>query len=75
MTTRVGRVKGGVIVLDGGPSLPEGMQVTVSIPSPPERLASPLPDHVKLPIVPSKRPGTLNLTAEMVAEYLADVPS
>lgn len=66
-----GRVKNGVVVLEGGPSLPEGTVVSVSC----DLLAparQPGGTRVKFPLVPSKRPGTLHLTAERIAEFLEE---
>ncbi len=66
-----------MVVLEGGPPLPEGTVVTVSCPD----AALPKPDRqgcrVSPPPVPSKRPGSLPLTAERAAELLGetDVPS
>ncbi|MBL9090544.1 MAG: hypothetical protein JNL96_04935 [Planctomycetaceae bacterium] len=65
-----GRVQNGVIVLDAGQVLPDGLPVVVFVPSvepdfQPRR-------RVQLPLVPSNEPGTLNLTAERVAELLDD---
>ncbi|HQU42240.1 MAG TPA: hypothetical protein PK867_05485 [Pirellulales bacterium] len=59
-----------MVVLEGGPTLPEGMAVSVSCGLPPA--AAPLHEaRVKFPLVRSKRPGRLNLTADRVAELLA----
>jgi hypothetical protein len=65
-----GRVQNGVVVLDGGLTLPEGMQVTVSCPAAPDVEPSQQKRRVNLPLVPSNRPGTLQLTAERAAELL-----
>ena len=67
-----GRVRDGVIVLEGAPPLPEGALVTVSFPAsgsstPPQRR-----ERVHLPLVLSKRPGSVDLTAEKIAEILND---
>lgn len=64
-----GRIKNGVVILDGGPSLPDGTVVSVSCDLPaPEK--PPSGARVTFPLVRSKRPGTLHLTAERVAELL-----
>jgi hypothetical protein len=73
-----GRVHNGVVVLDGERALPEGAVVTVwftPIPGPPMPGGSGA--RVRLPLVPSARPGSLRLTAERVAGLLedGDVPS
>lgn len=65
-----GRVHNGVVVLEGGLTLPEGMQVTVSCPVVPSAELNRHKRRVNLPLVSSGRPGTLDLTAERVAELL-----
>ena len=73
-----GRVENGVVVLPGDVVLPEGAEVFVSYPAAPrlrsqdsESGTSDAPSQrVRLPLVPSKRPGTCRLTAERVAELL-----
>jgi hypothetical protein len=72
-----GRVYNGVVVLEGGLSLPEGTLVTVSypaaLPTEPPKMRRP----VQLPLVRSDRPGSHRLTAERIAELLEeeDVPA
>jgi len=65
-----GHVRKGVIVLEGGVTIPEGTPVTVSCDVTPEakRLAG-KPGH-QFPLVHSKQPGTLRLTGQKVAELL-----
>jgi hypothetical protein len=72
-----GRVHNGVVVLEGGLTLPEGMQVTVSCPAASNTEPNRQKRRVNLPLVSSSRPGTLDLTAERVAELLDedDVPA
>jgi hypothetical protein len=65
-----GRVQNGVVVLTGGPPLPDGLAVTVVCPSPAGSPAAGGPRPVVLPLVPSQRPGSVRLTAERVAELL-----
>jgi hypothetical protein len=63
-----GHMANGVVVLDGGVTLPEGTIVTVSCavgPKPPGKKR-----RVVLPLVKSKRPGSLPLTNERIAELL-----
>ena len=67
-----GRVRNGVVVLEGGPALPEGMAVTVSCNIAPAAETAKQKRRVDLPLVPSKSPGTLNLTAEHIAELLEE---
>lgn len=71
-----GKVIDGVIVPDGGISLPEGADVTISY----AEMVSPTNGRnrrIQLPVIPSERPGSVSLTAERVAELLdeADVPA
>ena len=66
-----GRVKNGVVVLEGEAALPEGASVSVSYHAhPPAKESS--EKRVKFPLVRSKRPGTLHLTAERIAELLEE---
>jgi hypothetical protein len=67
-----GRVHHGVVVLEGEPELPEGMVVTVSFPDPPPTEPPAPRRRVSLPLVPSDRPGSLQLTADRIAELLED---
>lgn len=65
----LGRIKNGVVVLDGGPPLAEGTIVSVSCDFP--AVGKPAgAGRVKFPLVRSKQPGTLHLTAQRVAELL-----
>ena len=64
-----GHVRNGVVVLDGGPELPEGAAVTVSCTEP----AAPSPTtkrRVDFPLVRSARPGSVDLTGERITEIL-----
>ena len=72
-----GLVQNGVVVFPAGQSLPEGMRVTISCPLPPGKIGSKPKHRISLPLVPSENPGTLQMTAERVAELLeeADVSS
>jgi hypothetical protein len=65
-----GRVHNGVVVLEGGPALPEGTKVTVSCdlaPVSPQRRGK---KPVEFPLVRSKHPGSLHLTGQRIAEIL-----
>ncbi len=68
-----GRVQNGVVVLEGGPPLPEGTEVTVSCDA---ALGPDKPKvekrRVELPLVRTGKPGSLDLTAERVAEILEE---
>ena len=65
-----GHVRKGVIVLEGGVTLPEGTPVRVSCHvTPDEGCAG---KRVEFPLVYSKQPGTLRLTGQKVAELLEE---
>jgi hypothetical protein len=64
-----GRVSGGVVVLEGGASLPEGTPVIVSC-SPVGAGKSTEPRRIQVPLVRTNHPGTVNLTGERAAEIL-----
>jgi hypothetical protein len=65
-----GRVRNGLVVLEGGPRLPDGTRVTVScdVASVPENKAK--GRGVRFPLVRSKHPGSVALTGERIAEIL-----
>jgi len=68
-----GHIENGVVVLEGGVTLPEGTQVVVSLPAAvalPPRADRP-PKRMIFPIIPSKNPGSLDITAERIAETLS----
>jgi hypothetical protein len=65
-----GRVHNGVVVLEGGPALPEGTKVTVYCTIASVSRKSPKKKRVEFPLVHSKHPGTLHLTGERIAEIL-----
>jgi hypothetical protein len=67
-----GRVQNGVVVLDGEPNLPDGTEVTVSLPQVRIWRKPGKKKRVKFPLVDSKQPGQLRLTAEKIAEVLED---
>jgi hypothetical protein len=63
-----GRVHNGVIILEGGVTLPEGAVVTVSYAG---TLASNREKRrIQVPLVRSERPGSVSLTGERIAEIL-----
>lgn len=66
-----GKVKNGVVVLESGPKLPDGTLVLVSFEIPPDAIGTKA-KRVRFPLVRSKRPGPLSLTAERVAELLEE---
>lgn len=63
-----GIVRGGVVVLDGGVKLPEGMKVSVVVLSEPEEKRERV--RVTLPLVDAKSP--VHLTNDRIAEILND---
>ncbi|HUY88607.1 MAG TPA: hypothetical protein VMV10_07730 [Pirellulales bacterium] len=65
-----GRIKNGVVILEGRPSLPEGAEVTVLFVDP--STAEKPKVRVKFPLVRSKLPGSVRLTADRVAELLEE---
>jgi hypothetical protein len=67
-----GRVQNGVVVVEGELPLPEGTMVTVSFRGTPAAKTPETRRRVRLPLVPSDRPGSLPLTAERIAEILED---
>jgi hypothetical protein len=67
-----GRVQNGVVVLEGGPVLPEGAAVIVSFPAPQEGPLAVAKKRIDVPLVRSDRPGSLSLNGERIAEILDD---
>lgn len=67
-----GRIQNGVVVLEDGHSLPEGAIVIVSYDDPPQTKPLDSSRRVQLSLVPSDRPGTLDLTNDRIAELLND---
>lgn len=69
-----GHIRNGVVVLEGGVTLPEGTQVTVLLPvASPIKLSAPTERprrRIVFPIIPSEHPGSLDITAERIAEVL-----
>src|SRR5262249_20170951 len=60
----------GVVVLDGGATLPEGTAVTVTPCTSPVIRVSKHRRRVELPLVRSSEPGSVNRTGERIAEIL-----
>ena len=65
-----GRVHHGVVVLEGGPALPEGAAVSISYPAQvrPEPVVE--KRRIQVPLIRSARPGSVQLTGERIAEIL-----
>ncbi len=66
----LGHVCKGVVVLDGSASLPEGAAVTVKLRNKPVIRVAQIRKRVDFPLVPSKAPGSVHLTNEMIADIL-----
>jgi hypothetical protein len=65
-----GRVQNGVVVLNGQTTLPEGSEVAVTYPAAPAVESGQKTHRVDFPLVRSKHPGSVQLTAEHVAALL-----
>ena len=72
-----GHVAGGVVVLEGESTLPDGTAVIVVPRTSPVIRVAKRQRRVVLPLVPSEKPGSVNLTGDRIAEILLqqDVPS
>ena len=68
--TFTGHIQNGVVVLDGGASLPEGTPVTILLNEMNPAIEKPIAgiNHIDFPIVRDGHPGTWNLTQERMAE-------
>src|SRR5262249_42004036 len=64
-----GRVHNGVVVLEDGPVLPEGLEVTVSYPGP-ATIPVLSKRRIQVPLVRTGEPGSVHLTGERIAEIL-----
>lgn len=71
-----GRVEGGVVILESGATLPEGMVVSVVPRTSPVIRVAKRQRSVTLPLVRSHEPGSVDLTGERIADILQeqDVP-
>lgn len=67
-----GHVENGVVVLEGGASLPEGTQVRVRYAGKLTIHVSPIRKPVELPLIKTGEPGSLDLTNDRIAEILAE---
>jgi hypothetical protein len=66
-----GRIQNGMVVLDGNPPVPEGAIVAVTIgPTSLPKLEFTGTTYIDLPIINAGPPGSLQLTAEKIAEIL-----
>jgi hypothetical protein len=67
-----GHVKNGVIVLQGDSRLPEGAVVTVTYPADVHTPAQEKKRRIQVPLVRTGEPGSIELTAERIAEIMDD---
>jgi hypothetical protein len=67
-----GRIHNGKVLLEDGPALPEGAPVTVSFEFASGSGPSTQKKRIDFPLVRSKRPGSVHLTGERVAEFLEE---
>jgi hypothetical protein len=65
-----GRVENGVVVLEGGMTLPEGAQVVGSLRRGPDIRVAPTQRRVQLPIFDYGGPPDIGLTNDQIAEIL-----
>ena len=65
-----GDVHNGVVVLEGGITLPEGAAVTVSYPVPAVVTRAGENRRIEVPLVRTGQPGSVNLTGRQIAEIL-----
>ena len=65
----LGRVRNGVVVLEGNANLPEGAVVTVSCGELPAKQANGR-GRVEVPLVKTGRPGSVQLSGGRIAEIL-----
>ena len=67
-----GKVMGGVVVLEGNITLPEGAAVNVVPRAVPGMQDGKAKRRVVLPLVKSKHPGAIRLSAERIAEIMEE---
>jgi len=67
-----GRIQGGVVVLEGGTSLPEGTSVIVFCNAAKHHAAAAQSARIQVPLVHTNRPGAVELTGERIAELMDD---
>jgi hypothetical protein len=66
----LGRVRNGVVVLEGQATLPEGALVAVSYGEPTVTKAPAGSPRVEVPLVRTGEPGSVHLTGARIAEIL-----
>lgn len=68
-----GHIQNGVVVFDHAPALPEGTPVTILVGMPIVVVRSQENrQRIEFPLVPSVKPGSVNLTNTMIGEILDD---
>jgi hypothetical protein len=65
-----GRVRNGVVILEGGATLPEGAAVIISYPASGRSAPVREKQRIQVPLVRCERPGSIQLTGERIAEIL-----
>jgi hypothetical protein len=65
-----GRVQNGVVILEGGSALPEGAAVSVTYPAPAASPSCTEKHRIRVPLVRTGEPGTVDLTGERIAEIM-----
>ena len=65
-----GRVHNGVVVLEGGPALPEGTAVTVCYPATTESSPPVQKKRIQVPLVRTHEPASVHLTGKRIGELL-----
>jgi hypothetical protein len=65
-----GRIHNGVVVLEGGPALPEGAAVTVTFPAPIKTEPGVPKRRIQVPLVRTDKPGSVVLTGARIAAML-----
>lgn len=64
-----GHIHDGLVVLDRDPGLPNGTEVSVSLPM---GMDAKIRQRVTFPLIPGKSPSSVDLTNERIAEIMDD---
>jgi hypothetical protein len=65
-----GRVQNGVVVFEGGSTLPDGAAVTITYPVHCESGGASQKQRIQVPLVKTGQPGSVSLTSEIIAAIL-----
>jgi len=68
----LGTIRGGVVVIEGAETLPEGTSVSIVPSMSPVIRVAKSQRQVVLPLVPSATPGQIDLTNARIAEILQE---